>query len=388
MTQEIAEHLRKMTSRNGRYWLRDTRQLEETQANEELPFQSVGAKRPHFASKSAMHESVVVSIPDVAAVTAQAAKPVVDRKVDRSKQPKVGTTSAGMQTPASQTTLPEIPTPVSPPHDPPNTRVKISVPPLAPVVPKQPPFRLPDVAAPVESAEKEAAESRDASDAARQSKSLNFAKAVASEDEAVKASRANQTPESDDSITKIADEILDCFPAASPSVIMFAGSQSSFHTDETCARVAAELASRQMGRVLLIDSDFEGRRLTVASGMSKQGGLSEVMNIAYPWREAILKSGSSKLDFMPAGSCPHKRWTPKKTLREALAEIRNGYQFVCICVGDAHNSAASTWAELSDGALMVVSAAQSSDAVAVSAVNELRDQGARMLGCVVADIDG
>ena len=137
--------------------------------------------------------------------------------------------------------------------------------------------------------------------------------------------------------------------------------------------------------MLLIDSDFADRRLTSASGMNKHAGLSEVMNIALPWEDAILRSGSSKLDFMPAGSCPHKRWTPKRLLRESVAEIRQQYQFVCITVGDAHSNAASTWAEISDGAMLVVSASNTSDAMAESAVQELRKDGARMLGCIVAD---
>ena len=180
--------------------------------------------------------------------------------------------------------------------------------------------------------------------------------------------------------------MIERFPVASASVLMIAGSQASLHADETCARIAAELVSRKLGRVLLIDSDFVGRRLTKACGMAAQGGLSEILNIAYPWRDAVLKSGSSKLDFMAAGNCPHKRWTPKSALREAVAEIRAEYQFVCVSVGDAHNSASGMWAEIADGALLVVSATQSSQPIAESAVNELREVGARMIGCIVADV--
>jgi MinD-like ATPase involved in chromosome partitioning or flagellar assembly len=363
MTNEMSDHLRKISSRNGRYWLRDQRNdVGVASAGDELPFQTSAGMRNARVTSNVSHESIIVSIPDVKAATE-----ALQQKVGGS--PKG--TKAAVVVPAASA-KPK----VRPAHKPATKVATMATAPsiaVAAAVPKQ----YVPVSVSLEPKVAEPADIPETIDTPE----------IAKRDEAVEAARLNQTNQSRDSIAKIGDEIVKCFPTASPSVVMFAGSQATLHTDESCARVAAELAGRNLGRVLLIDSDFSGRRLTKASGMSAQGGLSEVMNIAYRWQDAILKSGSSKLDFMPAGNCPHKRWIPKESLREAVAEIKREYQFVCISVGDAHDSASSTWSEIADGTFLLVSAVHSSDAIAESAAAQLRSEGARLIGCIVADVD-
>ncbi len=379
MTHDMSDHLRKISSRNGRYWLRDIHKDAESpgESHEELPFRSLHSEQiPKFA-KAPLHEIVVVSIPDMAVrnMTAPAAKLgylLGENTRVVAPLPKVE------QTPPAAHSLPETIA----------QQRTVSFAPAAPAIQKHAALSQPS-AEPIEAPIAASVPiPMAASEASRVNGGSSDELGVdTQQDDAVEAARASQSKETKDSIGKIADEIVKRFPVASPSVIMFAGSQASLHTDESCARVAAELAGRNLGRVLLIDSDFSDRRLTKASGMSQQGGLSEVMNIAFPWQQAVLKSGSSKLDFMPAGNCPHKRWIPKEQLREALAESKSCYQFICVSVGDAHDAAASTWSELADGAFLLVSATHSSDSVAESAVTQLRSDGARLVGCIVADVD-
>ena len=393
MTNDIGEHLRKLTSSNGRHWLSGSREGADA-SQHDLPFGSVGGISAQNAARSAQHQSVVVSIPDVAALNAKAAG-VAGRtaevqaaameqtkavnalrrqtKIVDSLPPLHQAPPAPKMATVARTVQRMVPAPA---HVPGATYPELEVNEVRsvpqPVVPQPTVSQPPKVKAPpaITYPESEPVETKPAPKS----------------DDAVKAARALQTKSSSDSISKIADEIMHKYPVAASSIVMIAGSQASLHADETCARVAAELASRKLGRVLLIDSDFEGRRLTKASGMSKQAGLSEIMNIALPWDKAILKSGSSQLDFMAAGSCAHKRWTPKETLRESIAEMRGDYQFICVSVGDAHSTAGALWSEMSDGAFLVVSATHSSDDVAASAVELLRDNGARMVGCIVADV--
>lgn len=396
MTQDIGEHLQKLTSRKGRYWLRDSREGSVETGNEDLPFRSVNQSQSYASDRTTTHESVVVSIPNVAALNAKAAG-IVDTTASD--------VAAMQQRSAPGYKVAE------------NTRI---VAPLPNLHQAPPPPKAETIAraaqqlaamAPIVAKTTQMDANASAIQAATQQPSIAYSEIEVQElpvlplptvevapappvsteplpksDDAVDAARSSQSKSSSDSIGKIADEIVAKHPVASSSVIMIAGSQASLHADETCARVAAELAGRKLGRVLLVDSDFVGRRLTKASGMNSQGGLSEIINIALPWEKAILKSGSSKLDFMAAGSCPHKRWTPKETLRQAIAEIRCEYQFVCVSVGDAHSSAGALWSQMSDGAFLVVSATHSSDSIAESAVEHLRENGARLAGCIVADV--
>ena len=372
MTQDIGDHLRKLTSRHGRYWLRDSREGSES-LHHDLPFGSVGGE-PSRGNRTQQHQSVVVSLPDVAALNALAAG-------KKTPDQTAVTRPSYVQQP--------VVVPAPPVHKiPPAPKVATA----AKVAKAQPNLTVP--AAALAAGKFSELEVKELPANAAQLKKVIpptptypvAAPAKPKKDDAVTAARSSQSQASTDSIAKIADEVLSKYPVASSSLIMFAGSQASLHADETCARVAAELAGRQLGRVLLIDSDFIDRRLTKASGMASQGGLSEIMNLAFPWEKTILKSGSSKLDFMAAGSCPHKRWTPKETLREAVAEMRGQYQFICVSVGDAHSSAGALWSEIADGSFLVVSAAYSSDDIAASAVDRLRENGARMAGCIVADV--
>lgn len=370
MTHDIAEHLRRLSSRNGRYWLRESRpdELEDANAaaSEELPFKSTATK---FDASGKFHESVVVAIPDVAQQNKVA--------IRKSAVPSRSVTAKDIiaRPNASVAAISASAAPL--------TRATINAPPLQSPT-ESVTTRVDQAESVVEPVARQIATPQPATVGAFPQPAEPPVTPLPLDD-AVAAARSTQSTETESAIIKIADSILSTFPVSAPSAVMIAGSGAALSVDETAARVAAELASRELGRVLLIDSDFADRRLTSASGMVQHAGLSEVMNIALPWEDAILKSGSSKLDFMPVGSCPHKRWTPKRLLREALAEIRQQYQFICITVGDAHSVAASTWAGISDGAMLVVSAASTSDAMAESAVQELRKDGARMLGCIVAD---
>ena len=391
MTRDIAEHLRKMSSRNGRYWLRDS--ARDDSAND-LPFGTITQPRSDSDSQSDVeisrthHESVVVAIPDVAAQNHIASRRPVEITAAVPQQPAVVQRPPTEQAPVQQMSVPQQTALVetqAPVDSAASIAAAVAVPAIQPTTENATQVRVDESEAVIQpTVTHRVATQTPALVGSNASVDLH-PPVTPLHDDAVAAARSSQSAETANAIIKIADEIVYTFPIASPSVVMIAGSEASLAVDETAARVSAELASRGLGRVLLIDSDFADHRLTSASGVEKHAGLSEVMNIALPWSEAILKSGSSKLDFMPAGICAHKRWTPKRLLREALAEIRQDYQFVCVSVGDAHSSAASTWSEMSDGAMLVVSASNSSDALAESAVHELRKDGARLLGCIVAD---
>jgi len=390
MTQEIGEHLKKLSSRKGRYWLRDSREESAGTGSDDLPFRSVNKAQSPPSERVMAHESVVVSIPNVAALNAKAAG-IVDATSSEvaAMQQRAASAYKVSENTRIVAPLPKVDQPPAAPKVETIAKAAQNQAALAPVIPQTSQLQATVPTIPkskVAYSEIDVRELQPTPMPEPQATPKVSNEGEPKPDDAVEAARSSQSQSSSDSIGKIADEIVTKHPVASSSVIMIAGSQASLHADETCARVAAELAGRNLGRVLLIDSDFNGRRLTKASGMSSQGGLSEIMNIAFPWEKAILKSGSSKLDFMAAGSCPHKQWTPKETLREAIAEIRCEYQFVCVSVGDAHSSAGALWSEMSDGAFLVVSATHSSDSIAESAVEQLRENGARLAGCIVADV--
>ena len=185
----------------------------------------------------------------------------------------------------------------------------------------------------------------------------------------------------------LVEKIIDRFPLASPTVLLFVGGEANPIVEETCGRVASALASCHVGRVLLVDGDVEGRQLTISGGMDEQPGLSEVINRSQDWRPMIVSQDSASFSFLPAGNCPMDRWNSDDLLREMNAEMKQEFQFICVAAGDAHAKHAKLWCDVCDGSYIVVSMKNSNETFAKSAVNELTGNGARVLGCVVADAE-
>lgn len=188
-------------------------------------------------------------------------------------------------------------------------------------------------------------------------------------------------------IDKLVNAIVERFPIGDPTVLMFVGSEPNRHTDETCARVASVLAERRLGRILLLDSDSESHSLSNASGVADQPGITDIINYAVDWESTIYGRSATGLDFLGAGTGVFHHEEAMDRLRHVVADMKRHYQFVCISAGQAHSSAARIWSEICDGSYLLVSVKNSNQTIAKSAVTELQSSGARLLGCVVTDVD-
>jgi hypothetical protein len=192
-------------------------------------------------------------------------------------------------------------------------------------------------------------------------------------------------PPTKSAITDLVDQIIERFPVQSASIILFASTEQSSHTDETCARVAAELAGRQLGSILLVDSDFDNQNLTIAGGMREKPGVREIVSMGMDWERTILRNRNSKLDFMPSGVTKQPRWDANRQLHLAAAKMKKDYQFTCVSIGDAHGKAAKLWSQVCDATYLLVSVRNSNQDIAKSAVRALTDAGARLQGCIVTE---
>lgn len=188
-------------------------------------------------------------------------------------------------------------------------------------------------------------------------------------------------------ISTLVDSIFERFPLAASTVLLFVGTEENPHVDETCARVASAIAARNIGNVLLIDADVEGQRLTHASGLAGQGGFLECINRSQDWRKKVVSRNESSFGFLPVGDCAMDRWNAKQLLINSVAEMKQDYQFVCVSAGSAHSAHAKLWYDLCEGSYLVVSLKSSNETFAKSSVRELQTGGARLLGCVVTDVE-
>ena len=67
--------------------------------------------------------------------------------------------------------------------------------------------------------------------------------------------------------------------------------------------------------------------------------------------------------------------------------MKQDYQFVCVSAGSAHSAHAKLWYDLCEGSYLVVSLKSSNETYAKSSVKELQAGNARLLGCVVTDVE-
>ncbi|MEM9942722.1 MAG: hypothetical protein AAF939_14260 [Planctomycetota bacterium] len=179
--------------------------------------------------------------------------------------------------------------------------------------------------------------------------------------------------------------IEDRFPAVGPITLLFVGSETNRHTHETCARAAQVLAELQSTRVLLIDSDHQTQELTKAAGLLSSPGITDVVNHGKDWDTMLFGGSTPDLDFLPVGAMPLEIRKDYPRLRSALNQMKEKYRFVCVAGGDAHQRSSSIWHELCDGSFLIVSLKNSNEKIAKSAVTQLQQSGARLLGCIVSD---
>lgn len=189
-----------------------------------------------------------------------------------------------------------------------------------------------------------------------------------------------------EAIRNVVNQILERSSPSVPMVLLFVGSEPNHHVDELSARIATALCDTTESRVLLVDSDNVGKKLTNASGRLKESGMTEVIEYNRDWQTNLLRNTRSNLDFLPVGNGSFGRWNQEELLRKAARGMKTDYQFVCVSAGDAHSKAAKLWSDVCDGSYLLVSIENSNGTIAKSAVAELKASGARLLGCIATDV--
>ncbi len=201
--------------------------------------------------------------------------------------------------------------------------------------------------------------------------------------------RASQQPDGAKfgaALTGLVESIVDRFPIAAPTLLTFVGSQTVNHTDATCGQVARALASKKIGKVLLLDSNDRGQ-LSSQVNLQAVPGTLDFADGPFDWRSCIIRDAYPGIDFCPIGNGRFTRFGSLERLRNAAAEMKQDYQFICVSGGEAHDHIAIAWSSISDGSYLLVSMKNSNQTIAQSAVTELQSCGARLLGCVVTDTD-
>ena len=185
----------------------------------------------------------------------------------------------------------------------------------------------------------------------------------------------------------VVDSILERYTGTDSLVLLFVGSQLNAHVNATTASVAAMLAERKLGSVLLIDSNSVSRQLTNQTGSEQFDGLGEAVIESRSWQPMICSGAIPGVSFLPCGTRRLEGTRYQQRVRSVVSEMRKSFDLICVSAGQSDSIDAKIWSDISDGCYLIVSQKHSNPALAQSAVAELQTSGARLLGCVVTDVE-
>jgi Mrp family chromosome partitioning ATPase len=150
-----------------------------------------------------------------------------------------------------------------------------------------------------------------------------------------------------------------------------------------CLAASKELSG---GDVLLVDADLARRRLSEALGWDDQPGLVECLLSPRPPRSLCRPIGLAHLWVLPAGQMAGERLMESVAAGTpgamGWAELVASFGAVLLCGGSTDDPWAGALAQLADATYVGVELGRIDEPTARAAVSRLRQQGARVLGCL------
>ena len=191
-----------------------------------------------------------------------------------------------------------------------------------------------------------------------------------------------------DAFKDLSETVLDQFPLGASSVVAIAGADSKVPDNRVAFQLATHLSSKNIGKVLLIDSHLESRALSVELGHDTSLGFADLIALGKTLDETICETDISGLDFLPVGTEPmcKRRNIDQQALAELVQQLKNDYQFVIVAVGEVFHIATTFWANQCDATYLALELNSTNQVLAQSSVVRLQQYGARLMGCVVTDV--
>ena len=192
----------------------------------------------------------------------------------------------------------------------------------------------------------------------------------------------------DSQIKPICDSILERTPGCGAKIVTFASSEENEQLATTVMNTAVAIGAKNLGRVLVIDSDFDDRSLTLAIDSETSQGLADIGKGGNTIEQLIETTSLSGVDVLSVGVNKVANTPQLSTIvRKALSAVGNDYEYIFVNIGEAHSQVAKCWAEFTNGTFLLVNMGTTNREIAKSAVSLLNSYGARLIGCIVSTVD-
>ncbi len=157
----------------------------------------------------------------------------------------------------------------------------------------------------------------------------------------------------------------------------------------TCLNLAVSLA--QAGsRILLVDGDLRRGELHKYFGLEGGRGFSDIL-IGQAKPEAVIqRTGIPNLDMVATGPFPPNpaEIVLRSELQSFLEYAKRGYDRIILdCPPVMAVSEAGILASMAEGVVVVIWSGQTSRKLVMLAIQQLRERGAKILGCVLNNLD-
>lgn len=185
----------------------------------------------------------------------------------------------------------------------------------------------------------------------------------------------------------LTDNVLQEFPLRPATVLLIADVDGHSSGYTVAYQLAWHLANRKVGKVLVVDSHFEGRRLTEGLNLGNEAGWADMVAGSCTLKETVCETQVPNLDVLPVGSRLHcKRQIPGEfSVQDHVQELKDEYPFVIVAVGNVFHRATTLWGRHCDATYLAIEMNSSNQTLAKSGVVRLQQFGARLMGCVVTD---
>ena len=171
-----------------------------------------------------------------------------------------------------------------------------------------------------------------------------------------------------------------------PSVVLFAGVESSSGCSSICAGAAHALAANVAERVCVVDSNLRYPSLHLSLGVGNSKGLSDALLCDEPISEFVIQPQGEGPWLLPSGVKLSSRYGTVNSSRLAtrIGELRQEFRYVLLDSPPVNVfSDAIALGQAADGVVLVISANTTKKDAARKARESLEIAGARCLGAVL-----
>ena len=170
-------------------------------------------------------------------------------------------------------------------------------------------------------------------------------------------------------------------------VIAFLSCEPQSHVTEVAGHLGMFVANTTKKRVLLVDGDQRGSRLSMKYSVNKDYGLTNALLQGSDWAELVQPTANRNIFVLPAGtSSPPLGGFDQSVVQKIVDEWKSTFDYVFVDNGQAYSLSANPVHEACDATYVVLRLGETNRNEADQVIQQLLDNENNLTGCVVTNM--